>query len=144
MSVSAREHYALLFSDLEQKCGPISDASHIGIVGFSAGGPVAMCQVGLDNHFVTCELSLYPGQKLSSQDLKYELLSRINLSVSDSQKLLTALGNFSMDETLGHSHTIDVASFMPPNTVSMVKLLLLSQREIGGARYGVYEVCVEN
>jgi hypothetical protein len=102
-----------------------------------------MCQVGVDSHFVTCEFSLYPEQKLSSQNLRYELISRMNLSVENSHKLLTALGNCSMEAKLGHSHTVDVSAFMPPDTASTVRLLLLSQREIGGAQYGVYEVCLE-
>jgi hypothetical protein len=124
MSASTREHYAALFSDVERVYGPVSGKTHSSIIGFSAGGPVSMCQVGAENHFVTCELSLYPEQKLSSQSLRYELLSRLDLSVEDSQCLLTAIGNLSMEAKLGHSHTIDVSNVMPPNIVAKVRLHL--------------------
>ena len=143
MSASVRGHGAALFSDLEQKYGAVSETTRTGIIGFSAGGSVSICQVGMDAHFVTCELSLYPEQKLSSQGLRYEFFSRIDLPVEDSHRLLTALGNFSLEARLGHSHSVDVSAVMPPNTASTVRLFLLSRREIDGAKYGVYEVCFD-
>ena len=144
MSTSTRGHYAALFSDLEQRYGPVSETTRTGVIGFSAGGPVSICQMGIEKNFVTCELSLYPEQKLSSQGLRYEFLSRLDLSVEGSHRLLTALGNFSMEAKLGHSHTVDVSAVMPPNTVSTVRLFLVSRCEISGTKYGIYEVCVDD
>jgi len=111
-----------------------------GIVGFSAGGPVSMRQLGDRNHYVTCELSLYPEQVISSEGLKYELLSRLDLNEADSHHLLTALGGLTLEERLGSRHTVDISAILPAAKIGAVKLQLHSRCTISDAEYGIYEV----
>lgn len=73
MAPSTREHYATLFAQLERECGPLSSTTRMPIMGFDSGGPVSIIQVGTGEHYVTCELSLYPEQHRSSEGLKFEL-----------------------------------------------------------------------
>jgi len=141
MKMSAHAHYASLFAGLERDFGPVSTETLTGIIGFSAGGPVSMCRVGTGQVFVTCELSLTPEQKLSAQDLRYELLSRLPLSEPDTQDFLTSIGSLSLDARLGDRHTVDVSAVSPSSDIRKIRLKLHTSCEINGSRYGIYEVC---
>jgi hypothetical protein len=134
-------HYATLFADLEREFGPVSTDTLTGIVGFSAGGPVSMCQVGKGQVYVTCELSLTPDQKVSAQGARFELLSRLPLSEPDTQDFLTSIGSLSLDAKLGDRHTIDVSAVSPSPAILKVRLKLRTLCEIDGTKFGVYEVC---
>jgi hypothetical protein len=96
-NMSLRSHYADLFADAEREFGAAAAQALSGIVGFSAGGPVSMCRLGTGDVYVTCEISLSPDQKVSKQGLRFELLSRLPLSESDTQDLLTGIGSLSLD-----------------------------------------------
>ena len=139
--MSSQAHYAFLFAGLERDFGPVSDNTMTGIIGFSGGGPVSMCRVGSGNVFVTCELSLTPEQKRSAQGLKFELMSRLPLSEADTQNFLTSVGSLSLDAKLGDRHTVDVSAVSPTLEIQKIRLRLHLDCEIGGERYGVYEVC---
>lgn len=138
---SARSHVATLFACIERDFGPVSADSMSGIVGFSTGGPVSMCRLGSGKVYVTCELSLSPDQKPSRQGLRFELLSRLPLSESDTQDLLTSLGNLSLDAALGDRHTVDVSEISPSPELKKIRLALCNSCEIDGEQFGVYEVC---
>jgi hypothetical protein len=138
---SAQNHYASLFASAEREFGPASAETMTGIVGFSAGGPVSMCRLGTEHVYVTRELSLSPEQKLSPQGLRFELLSRLPLSESDTQDLLTNIGALSLEATLGDRHTVDVSAISPSPDMKKIRLKLYTSCEIGGAGYGIYEVC---
>jgi hypothetical protein len=139
--VSAHTHYASLFANVDRDFGPASADTMTGIVGFSAGGPVSMCRLGTENVYVTCELSLSPDQKPSKQGFRFELLSRLPLSESDTQDLLTSIGSLSLDTTLGDRHSVDVSAVSPSPDIKKIRLKLHSSCEIDGMGYGIYEVC---
>lgn len=138
--MGAREHYAALFRELEKRHGRLDGITVSAIVGFSAGGPVSLSRIEKKNVYVTCELSLYPQQRPSAEGLKFELLSLGAFDLLTCRALFTAIGNLSMQETLGHDHTIDVRSVLEPAEPPQVRLSLFSQCEIGGDRFGVYRL----
>jgi len=133
------EHYQLLFAPVEAEVGPLGEDTFIGIVGFGGGGPVSVCQARHTSVVVTCELSLYPEQIVSADGLKYELLTRLPVSVAEAQTLLTALGNLSMKATLGDGHTIDVSGVLD-NGLHTVRLRHYSSTAVGKTQCGIYEV----
>jgi hypothetical protein len=140
VTASVRDHYARLFAEVERVFGPASSESLTGIIGFAAGGPVSICRFGHGPVFVTCELSLSLEQKPSTQGMKFELLSRLQLSESDTQDLLTIIGALSCDAVLGDGHTIDVSAVSPLRDIRRVRLSLFSSCDIDGERYAIYEL----
>lgn len=136
------KHYAALFRELEKKEGPLDRAIVSAIVGFSGGGPVAMSKNDKKGIYVTCELSLCPEQKASAEGLKFELLSLGDFDMLACRVLFAAIGNLSMNEELGHDHTVQVGDVLeggPPR----VRLQLFSECEIEGQKFGVYRVVPE-
>jgi hypothetical protein len=133
-----REHYRALFADLEARFGQLDLETLTSVIGFSGGGPVSLNSIGHRKIFVTCELSLYPEQKKSSEGLKFELLSSGSFERDTAQEVLTALGVLSMDEQLGHGHTVDISNVSAVK--SPVKVMLFSRTSIGNEPYGIYEV----
>jgi len=138
--MEAAKHYQALFQELERRHGRLDDDTLTSIIGFSAGGPVSLSKLARKKIFVTCELSLYPDQKRSSDGLKFELLSLGAFDEDTCRALFTALGNLSMNSPLGHGHTIDVGAVMPPGEPSQVELKLFSESTIGNEKFGVYQV----
>ena len=138
--MDSTQHFATLFSQLEAEFGKLDPTTLTSIVGFSAGGPVSLRQVARQHLFVTCELSLYAEQRVSSERLKFELLYRGRVGGEDCQKLLTALGNLSFHAQLGDGHTIDVSQVVPPSIARTVLLRLHSQCRMPNGNFGVYEV----
>jgi hypothetical protein len=136
----ASEHYRLLFSKLESDLGEVCPETLTAIIGFSAGGPVSMRRVGSKHAYVTCELSLCPEQRPSSEGETFELLSCIQVTESQLHALLTALGNYSLEAELGHGHSVNVAGVSGAGGLALVWLRHYSSASIGGKRYGVYEV----
>src|SRR6185295_13271658 len=141
IEMSAQAHYDALFSRVEQQFGSAADETMTGIIGFSAGGPVSICRFGSQPVYVTCELSLTPEQKPSAEGLRYELLSRLALSLNDTQDFLTSLGTLSLEAKLGDRHTVDVSTVSPSQDIQKIRLSLFSSSEIAGVKYGIYEVC---
>jgi len=139
--MSAHTHYASLFSPVAREFGPEHTKTLTAIIGFTAGGPVSVSRFGQAPVYVTCELSLNPDQKVSAQGLKFELMSRLPLTDSDSQDFLTSLGALSLEATLGDRHTIDVSAVSPSPDIVKVQLKLFSSCEVGGEKFGIYEVC---
>ncbi len=89
---------------------------------------------------VTCELSLYAEQVPSSENQRFELLSRVTAPEHEIQKLLGALGNLSMEAKLGDGHTIDVSGVSDIGGIALVSLRHYSSATIGGELFGIYEV----
>jgi hypothetical protein len=135
-------YYLSLFAPLVAEVGALGEVTATGIVGFSAGGPVSIVQAG-EHGYVTCELSLYPEQVLSTEGEHYELLCRLPLSESQAQALLTGLGNLSMQSKLGHGHTVDVSALNAAPGLSVIALRHFSSTPLEGKRRGVYEVVAE-
>lgn len=135
--------YNELFSELEEKYGKLDDETISSIVGFSAGSPISLSNIEAEKLYVTCELSTYPEQKLSSQGLRYEFFSVGEFSEDWCRSVFTALGSLSFDVELGDQHTINISGLIEgAEAVDTVKLRLFSQAIINGDRYGLYEVLV--
>jgi len=134
------KHYQALFEELERRHGRLDEETRTSIIGFSAGGPVSLSKLAKKEIFVTCELSLYPEQKQSTEGLKFELLSLGAFSEAACRTLFTALGNLSMNDTLGDGHTVDVSGVMPSGEPAQVRLELFSAVDIGDRKFGVYQV----
>lgn len=139
--MSSQAHYASLFSKIEAEFGPAHPNTLTAIIGFTAGGPVSVRRFGKAPVYVTCELSLNPAQQLSAQGLRYEFMSRLPLTDVDTQDLLTSLGALSLKSKLGDRHTIDVSAVSPSPNIRKVQLSLVASSDIGGMKYGIYEVC---
>ncbi len=139
--MTAQAHYAALFSSVERDFGPAATETLTAVIGFTAGGPVSVCRFGSEPVYVTCELSLNPEQVLSAEGVRFELMSRLPLSEYETQDFLTGLGAFSLEARLGDRHTIDVSAAFPGGGIQVVRLQLYTTCEIGGTKYGIYEVC---
>ena len=138
--MSAKEHYTTLYAELVQRFGVLNDETISSIIGFSAGGPVSMCQIGHEDIFVTCELSLYPEQICSTDGFRYELLSLGGISEGACRAIFKALGSLSMDAQLGDRHTVDVSGIPGVEGISTVGLMKFSTSRIGNDMFGIYEV----
>jgi hypothetical protein len=135
-----KHHYDALFRDLQRKHGRLDEETVTSIVGFNGGGPVSLSKLEKKKIYVTCELSLYPEQRVSEEGLRFELLALGSFDLLVCRVLFTAMGNLSLHETLGHDHTIDVRGVLQSGGPSQVRLQLFSECEIGSGRFGVYQV----
>lgn len=133
------QHFQELFQDLECEYGKLDDETITSLVGFSAGGPVSICKQSAADLFVTCELSVYPNQQLSAEGLKFELFSVGSFNEQQARDVFTALGNLSMNASLGDDHTVDISS-VDGAPVGIVRLCHYSTRNIDGSKFGVYRV----
>ena len=133
-------HYDQLFRELEAEHGKLDEITLTSIIGFDAGGPVSLSCIASRDLYVTCELSVYPGQMASTEGFNFELLVRGWLNESESRELLTALGDLSMRTTLGDGHTVNVSGVMPEGHPGLVRLREYSRASVGGRAYGIYEV----
>jgi hypothetical protein len=61
------------------------------VVGFAGGGPVSLRKLGSTKVYVTCELSLHPQQKPSTDGLRFELLSVGSFDEETCRALFTSL-----------------------------------------------------
>jgi hypothetical protein len=138
---NTQSHYEDLFRSVIAEFGEFDQESITSIVGFSAGGPVSISRTENGNVYVTCELSLYPEQLVSSEGLRYEFLCRSGLTEEATRSLFTALGNLSMEATLGSRHTVDVGQVMAEHNIQLVRLNLFSRSTVQ-LGYGIYEVVV--
>lgn len=140
-TVDYHDYYSVLFKDLQEKYGPLDAETLSSVVGFSAGGPVSLSKQDAKTLFVTCELSVYPKQRKSEEGLNYELLSVGDFTEDQCRKLLTALGNLSMNAVLGSDHTVDISGMVEPGCrVKQVQMKLFSKIRYQGDDYGIYRV----
>lgn len=133
--------YKEIFAPLEEKYGALDEDTITSIIGFSAGGPVSLSKIEDKKLYVTCELAVYPEQRLSSEGLKYELFSVGTHSDDWCRTVFSALGGLSLDAELGDKHTIDISGVVEgPEATDKVQLNLFSKTIIGNEKYGLYEV----
>ena len=133
------QHYSNLFEQLEDAYGKLDTDTITAIVGFSAGGPVSMCERKAARLFVTCELSVYEEQLTSTDGLKFELFSKDVFDEGQARAIFTALGRLSMEAHLGNSHSVDLSQIANARA-RVVRLHLFSKATIKGAEYGLYQV----
>ncbi|MBE7467066.1 MAG: suppressor of fused domain protein [Planctomycetes bacterium] len=103
--------YAELFRPLEERVGGKVDAATLmAIVGIDFGGPVSLCTIGHGRSafvsFITCELAVRKEQKPASFG-RYELMMTCN-DQAWAWRLLTRLGQMSLDKPFGNGHTVDI------------------------------------
>jgi hypothetical protein len=103
--------YKQLFQPIQERIGQIDGASIMAIIGFDCGGPVTLRTVGRGREqfvtYVTCELSVRDEQK-PAEFGRYEVM----ITCDDERwahKILTKIGQMSLESGFGHGHTIDVS-----------------------------------
>lgn len=147
-----QKFYQALFAPLEAQIGPIDPNTLSSIVGFDCGGPVNLCTIGAGNDaalvtYVSCELAVREEQRPTRRGGdRYELLTSCG-SESWARRVLTKLGEMSMEVEFGEGHTVDVGTLanLPrlPNDrgeIATIQTILLHREvliEYDGARYGV-------
>ena len=106
-----KRFYKQLFQPIEERVGHVDEASIMAIIGFDCGGPVTLCTVGRGRGqfvtYVTCELSVRDEQK-PAESGRYEMM----MTCDDewwAHKILTKLGQMSLESVFGHGHTIDIS-----------------------------------
>ena len=137
------EFYKVLFEPLVEKFGDIDDETITSVIGFSAGGPVSLSTIREQNIYVSCELSCYPDQRLSSEGLRYEFFSNSGYSEDWYRSVFTALGSLSFQSELGDGHRVATTGLIDGDeAVDEIQLKLFSKSDINGSSYGLYEVLV--
>jgi hypothetical protein len=103
--------YKQLFQPIEERIGHVDEASIMAIIGFDCGGPVTLCTVGRGREpfvtYVTCELSVRDEQR-PAEFGRYEVM----MTCDDERwahKILTKIGQMSLQGLFGHGHTIDIS-----------------------------------
>ena len=143
INLNYEEFYKVLFGPLVEKFGEIDDETITSLIGFSGGGPVSLSSIREQNLYVSCELSCYPEQNLSSEGIRYEFFSKSGFSEDWCQAIFTALGGLSFQSELGDGHTIVTTGLIDgKEAVDEIQLKLFSKTEIDGGAYGLYEVLV--
>jgi hypothetical protein len=133
--------YKELFAPLEEKYGVLDEDTITSFVGFSAGGPVSLSKIEDKKLYVTCELAVYPDQRVSSEGLKFELFSIGSHSEDWCRTVLTAIGDHSFEAELGDRHRIHITGLIEgPEATDTVQLRLFCKSTIGNVEYGLYEV----
>ncbi|KPK48793.1 MAG: hypothetical protein AMS22_14740 [Thiotrichales bacterium SG8_50] len=133
--------YKELFAPLEEKYGVLDEDTITSFVGFSAGGPVSLSKIEDKNLYVTCELAVYPDQRVSSEGLKFELFSIGSHSDDWCRTVFTAIGELSFEAELGDRHKINITGLVEgPEATDKIQLHLFSKTKIGNETYGLYEV----
>lgn len=134
-----KKFYADLFAKIVNEYGELDPETLTAVIGFSGGGPVSLNKISSENLFVTCELALYPEQKLSAEQLRYEFMATEFSDAGWCQSVFTALGNLSFNAILGDKHTIDITG-VSESGPKLIRLSLFSKCVINGEQYGIYKV----
>ncbi|MCK6261650.1 hypothetical protein KP803_00010 [Vibrio sp. ZSDE26] len=140
VNMDYNEYYNIVFAPIEKEYGKFDEETMTSIVGFSMGGPVSMSSINSKRLYASCELSVYPEQKKSTDGYNFEFLSTGHFNAETCQSIFTALGNLSFNAKLGNGHTVDVSGVVDDESVSLVKLSLFSCSEYLNEKIAIYEV----
>jgi hypothetical protein len=117
MGTNYQRFYKQLFQPIEERIGRVDEASIMAIIGFDCGGPVTLCTVGRGRDqfvsYVTCELSVRDEQK-PAEFGRYEIM----MTCDDERwahKILTKLGQMSLESVFAHGHTVDIRPVVGPD-----------------------------
>jgi len=106
--------YGQLFKPIEDRIGPIDPNTIVAIVGFDCGGPLNFCTVGYGQTafvtYVSCELAVRKEQQ-HGRSGPFELM----VTCDDERwvrKVLTNIGQMSLESVLEHGHTVDVSAII--------------------------------
>src|SRR5687767_9061199 len=106
--------YLELFKPIEERIGKIDAETITAIVGFDFGGPVSLCTVGYGREqfvtYVTCELAVREEQ-LPAEFGRYELMISCD-NEKWARKILTKIGEMSMESVFEHGHTVDIGQIV--------------------------------
>jgi hypothetical protein len=132
--------YARLFRPLRRRIGPIDPLTIVAIIGFDAGGPLNFCTIhaGAERFvtYVSCELAVRKDQQPAAFG-PYELLATCD-NERWVRRILTKIGEMSLEVTFGHGHTLDIAPWVPPRArIQGVVFERLCTARIDGVGYGV-------
>jgi len=131
--------YKLLFQPIEERIGHVDEASIMAIIGFDCGGPVTVCTVGRGREqfvtYVTCELSVRDEQK-PAEFGRYEVM----MTCDDERwahKILTKIGQMSLESVFGHGHTIDISPVVEADCPVQGLVVEEFARVVDGQSYGI-------
>lgn len=109
--------YKQLFRPIEERVGHVDEASIMAIIGFDCGGPVTLCTVGYGREqfvtYITCELSVRDEQQ-PAEFGRYEVMMTCN-DEAWARKILTKIGQMSLDGVFEHGHTVDIGQIVGPD-----------------------------
>jgi hypothetical protein len=114
------------------------------IVGFDAGGPLSFSTIGRqeDREFVTyisCELAVREEQVPSGHG-RFELMCHSN-DQSWVRKVLSKIGEMSLEAQFDHGHTVDFSEILGPDSnLTGVLLERYLVTEIEGKEYSIFRV----
>jgi hypothetical protein len=105
-----KRFYKQLFQPVEERIGRVDEASTMAIIGFDCGGPVTLSTVGYKREqfvtYITCELAVHDEQQPSELG-RYEVMMTCD-DEAWARKILTKIGQMSLESVFAHGHTIDV------------------------------------
>ncbi len=138
----ADQLYSRLLGSVEEKAGIRLDPETLtSVVGFNAGGPVALRTAQNKKIFITSELAMYDSQCRSADGLfRYELMTQSHFEENTARTLLTAIGAMTLSTVFGNRHTIDVSAITDAAGPAMVKLKLYSRISFYELDYGIYQL----
>lgn len=110
------DFYEQLFQPIVERIGPLDGEALTAGFSFDLGGPVTLCTIGEGRGgfitYISCELAAREDQRPADFG-RYEIM----MTCDDARwacKILTNLGRMSLEEELGHGHTIDVGPMVGP------------------------------
>ena len=105
-----KRFYTRLFKPIEKRIGKVDGESLSALIGFDCGGPVTLSTVGYGRAqfvtYVTCELAVREEQ-CPAECGRYEAMMTCD-DEEWAQKILTQIGQISLECVFGHGHSIDV------------------------------------
>jgi hypothetical protein len=135
-----QKFYKQLFQPIEERIGPVDEATLMAIIGFDCGGPVNLCTVGYGREpfvtYVTCELAILETQKPAKFG-RYEAMMTCDDEMW-AREILTKIGQMSLENAFGHGHTIDIGQIVGAD-FPLQGLIVeeFAQVTIDGSAYGL-------
>jgi hypothetical protein len=138
--MDVEKHYEALFGPVQDRIGPIDSDSLVGIVGFDGGGPISLSTIGVGRAeyptYVTCALSVRDDQR-HEECPPFEVLIRCN-DQGFAWNVLTALGDLSLQATLGPGHIVHLDDLAAGGVVAIL-LEEFARVDIAGRPHAVLQ-----
>jgi len=108
--------YSQLFQPIEERIGPLDPMTIAALIGFDCGGPVSLSTVGYGREkfvtYITCELAVREEQQAGASG-RYEIMMTCD-DEAWARKILTKVGQMSMESVFAHGHTVDIGQVVGP------------------------------
>jgi hypothetical protein len=136
-----KRFYKHLFQPIEERIGPVDEATIVAIVGFDCGGPVSLCTVGRGSEpfatYVTCELAVRDDQQ-PAEFGRYEIMMTCD-NEDWARKILTKIGQMSMESLFAQGDTIDIKQIAGPDfPLQGLVVEEFARVAIDGQGYGIF------